>query len=159
MSGEALEAQAASPEERSKSLVREEVDRLLAQSDYFDWQIRLHDVGDFLVVFVRIEKSEGRTFVVKLECDDYPSIAPKQGFIDPALFKVADERTEPAAEFYPQGGYVELGRGPLPVLCIKGHRDFYAGGWHEGWSDPPAHDHNLYQHVVNVRNAILDAWD
>lgn len=149
----------ASPEERSKSLVREEHELLLAQRDFFGWDLRLHDAGDYLVLFVRIAKEGGRTFVLKLECDDYSAIAPLQGFIDPALFETADETTPAKAEFYPQGAYVVTGRGELPVLCIKGHRDYYREGWHGGWADPPPHDHTLYQHVVNVRNAIHDAWN
>jgi hypothetical protein len=158
MSASSVGAEPQSPEERSKWLVREEFNRLLAQSDFFDWQLRLHDAGDYLVLFARIVKSADRIFVMKLECDDYPAIAPKQGFIDPSLFDSADEMTLCEGQFYPHGPYVDVGRLPLPVLCIKGHRDFYANGWHGGWTDPPAHDHTLYQHVVNVRNAILDAW-
>jgi hypothetical protein len=63
-------------------------------------------------------------------------------------------------EFYPIGNEIVSGRGPLPVPCIKGHRDFYAGNppWHDGWTNPPSHDHSMYQLVVNLRNAILDRW-
>ena len=158
MNGSPQTAVPHSPEERSKSLVGEEFERLLAHSDFFGWQLRLHDAGDYAVLFARIAKSDGRVFVMKLECDDYPAIAPKQGFVNPALFESADETTPVEAEFWPQGDYVATDRGPLPVLCIVGHRDYYSDGWHSGWSAPPSHEHTLYQHVVNVRNAILDAW-
>jgi hypothetical protein len=49
-------------------------------------------------------------------------------------------------------------RGDLPVPCIKGHRDYYAKSWHCGWTNPPAHDHSLYQLILNVRDAILYRW-
>jgi hypothetical protein len=146
------------PEERSKSLVRDEYEKLVAQSDFFNWQLRLHDAGDFFVIFVRVEKAPKRVFVYKLECDDYSQIAPRLTFIDPKLFEEADEDTVPAAAFYPTGSQIALDRGPLPVPCIRGHRDYYAGGWHGGWTDPPAHDHSLCQLVVNVRNALLETW-
>jgi hypothetical protein len=145
------------PEEQSKSLVREEYEKLVAQSDFFDWRLRLFDADDYYVIFVRIEKAQ-RTFVLKLACDDYSQVAPLATFIDPAVFESADDTTAPDAAFYPTGDYIVAGRGPLPVMCIKGHRDYYAGGWHGGWTNPPAHDHSLYQHVVNVRNALLEQW-
>ncbi len=146
------------PEEQSKSLVRDEYEKLVAQSDFFGWQLRLHDVGDYYVIFARIEKTPERIFVLKLECDDYPQIAPKSSFIDAAQFESADETTEPVAGDYPSGDYIARDRGLLPVMCIKGHRDYYAGGWHAGWTNPPCHDHSLCQHVVNVRNALLEKW-
>jgi hypothetical protein len=146
------------PEEQSKSLVHDEYEKLVAQSYFFGWQLRLHDAGDYYVIFVRVEKTPERVFLLKLECDDYTQVAPRSTFIDPDLFETADEATEPDDAFYPSGDYVVAGRGPLPVMCIKGHRDYYAGGWHAGWTDPPAHDQSLYQHVVNVRNALLEKW-
>jgi hypothetical protein len=147
-----------SPEQESKSLVRGEYDQLAAQSDFFDWNLRLIDAGDFWVIYVRIEKPGGRVFVEKLECDDYALVAPQVGFIKAELFESADADTPLDAESHPVGENVVTDRGPLPVMCIKGHRDYYAAGWHGGWSSPPAHDHTLYQHVVNVRNAILNKW-
>jgi hypothetical protein len=147
-----------SPEEESKSLVRDEYERLVAQSDFFGWSLRLVDADDYYVIYVRVEKPDGRVFVEKLECDDYPEISPRAGFIEPELFEKADADTPVDAESHPTGENVVVDRGPLPVMCIKGHRDYYAGGWHAGWSNPLAHDHTLYQHVVNVRNAILDKW-
>ena len=151
-------AEQATPEEEAKALAAREYELLLAQSGTYGWQTRVVDAGDYLVIFGRIEKSPGRVFVLKLECDDYGALAPRLVFIDPELFETADEHTPGAREFYPQGDHVEAGHEPLPRICIIGHRDYYAAGWHQGWTDPPAHDHTLYQHVVNVRNAILDSW-
>lgn len=157
MSELAVAEAAVSPEERSKAQALEQIERLREEADFFDWEVRVHDAGDFLVLLVRIEKPGGRTFVMRLGCDDYPAIAPQQSFINPELFETADETTEAHAEFWPQGPNVEA-RQPLPVICIRGHRDFYAGGWHSGWTDPPEAAHALYQHVVDVRNAIHDVW-
>ena len=150
----------ASPEDASKAAVLEQFAMVLAQTDEYGWESIDLDVGDFLVFFIRIAKPEGRQFVMRLRCDDYPEIAPEMRFVAPEVFEHPTDTAEPAAEFYPTGpSVVEAGqRGPLPVLCIKGHRDYYAGGWHGGWTNPPAHDHALYQLVMNVRNAILDRW-
>jgi hypothetical protein len=155
---EAAAVENLTPEEESKALVHAEYERLVAQSDFFGWSLRLVDAGDFYVIFVRIVGAGDRTFVLKLECDDYWQIAPRSGFIKPELFETADEDTAFDRESYPRGDYLVDGRGPLLVMCIKGHRDYYADNWHSGWSIPPAHDHTLYQHVVNVRNALLDKW-
>jgi hypothetical protein len=155
---EAAAAENLTPEEESKALVRDEYERLVAQSDFFGWTLRLVDAGDFYVILVRIVGAGGRVFVLKLECDDYWQIAPLSGFIKPELFETADENTAFDPESYPGGGEIHQDRGPLPVMCIKGHRDYYGGNWHSGWSVPPTHDHTLYQHVVNVRNALLDKW-
>jgi hypothetical protein len=155
---EAAAVENLTPEEESKALVRDEYDKLVAQSDFYGWTLRLVDAGDFYVIFVRLIGGGGRTFVLKLECDDYWQVAPLSGFIKPELFETADEDTAFDRDSYPRGDYLVEGRGPLPVMCIKGHRDYYADNWHAGWSIPPAHDHTLYQHVVNVRNALLDKW-
>lgn len=146
------------PEELSKAQALEQIERLREEADFFGWEIRVYDAGDFLVVFVLIEKPGGRTFLMRLECDDYPAIAPRQSFLDPTLFESADEETEAKAEFWPTGPNVVTDKGSLPVTCIKGHRGYYEEAWHDGWSNPPAADHALYQHVVHVRNAIFDVW-
>ena len=145
------------PEEECKAHVLREFELLDAQSDMFDWQLRILDAGDYFVIFARIEKTPDRVFVEKLVCDDYGPLAPAAVFIDPVLFESADDNTPGAREFYPAGDQID-NREPLPRVCIKGHRDYYAENWHGGWSDPPGHEHTLYQHVVNIRNAILDTW-
>jgi hypothetical protein len=147
-------------EEESKAAAVEEYGQVEAQRDEYGWEPKIIDVGDYVVIFVRIQKPEGRTFVVRLRCDDYPEVAPELRFVAPEVFDNPTEEAAPEAQFYPTGdSIVEAGqRGPLPVPCIKGHRDYYADGWHPPWTNPPAHDHTLYQLVMNVRNAILDRW-
>jgi hypothetical protein len=97
---------------------------------------------------------------MRLRCDDYPEVAPELRFVAPEVFDSPSVDAPSVPEFYPTGDSIVAAgqRGPLPVLCIKGHRDYYAGGWHGGWTNPPAHDHSLYQLVMNVRNAILRRW-
>ncbi len=99
------------PEEESKALVRDEYERLVAQSDFFGWTLRLVDAGDFYVVFVRIVAGGDRAFVLKLECDDYWQIAPLSGFIAPELFEAADENTAFNPDSYPSGSEIHLDRG------------------------------------------------
>ena len=148
-------------EEESKAAAVEQYAMVVAQQDEYGWEPTIIDVGDYVVIFVRIRKPEGRTFVMRLRCDDYPAIAPEMRFVAPEVFDDPTESAVPEAQFYPTGEAVVAAggeRGPLPVPCIKGHRDYYANGWHGGWTNPPAHDHSLYQLVMNVRNAILDRW-
>jgi hypothetical protein len=142
------------PEEESKYRMVE------AQQEEYGWRSAIIDVGDYLVIFIRIDKPEGRTFVLRLRCDDYPEVAPELRFMAPEVFDNPSEDAAPEAQVCPIGeSMVAAGqRGPFPVPCIKGHREYSAGGWHTGWSNPPAHDHSLYQLVMNVRNAILDRW-
>ena len=94
---------------------------------------------------------------MRLRCDDYPEVAPELRFVDPAVFENPGHGRGARGRVLPAGDSIVAAgqRGPLPVLCIKGHRDYYAAGWHGGWTNPPAHDHSLYQLVMNVRNAIL----
>jgi hypothetical protein len=148
------------PEDEAKAAAAEQYDLVLAQHPEYGWEPKVVDAGDYLVVFTRITKLGGRTFLMRLRCDDYPEVAPLLHFVDPATFENPSLDAEPAPECYPIGDYVvPVGqRGALPVLCVKGHRDYYAAGWHGGWSNPPAHDHAMYQLVVNVRNAIFDLW-
>jgi hypothetical protein len=148
------------PEDEAKAAVREQYLMVVAQQEEYDWQSALLDVGDYLAIFVRIAKPGGRTFVLRLHCDDYPEIAPELRCVDPAVFDSPTVGAQPEPRFYPVGPHVIAAgeRGPLPVPCLKGHRDYYVGGWHPGWSNPPAHDHSMYQLVVNIRNAILVHW-
>lgn len=151
---------APTPEDEAKAAVSEQYAMVVAQQGEYGWEPKLLDVGDYMVIFVRITKPGGRIFLMRLRCDDYPEIAPELRFVDPAVFDSPTIDSKSAANFYPNGeSIVAAGqRGSLPVLCIKGHRDYYAGGWHGGWSNPPPHDHSLYQLVMNVRNAILVRW-
>jgi hypothetical protein len=148
------------PEVEAKDAARKQYDLVELQQDEYGWESKSVDAGDYLVIFVRIAKPGGRTFVLRLRCDDYPEVAPELRFLASDAFDDPSEGAPASAEDYPTGeSIVKAGeRGPLPVPCIKGHRDFYADGWHAGWSNPPAHDHSLYQLVLNVRNAIYDRW-
>jgi hypothetical protein len=148
------------PEDEAKAAVLRQYAMILAQQEEYGWEPAILDADDYLVIFIRVVKPAGREFVMRLRCDDYPEIAPELRFIEPAAFGSPTLEAPPEAQFYPTGNYIvgSRQRGPLPVPCIKGHRDYYAGGWHEGWSNPPAHDHSLYQLVMNVRNAILQHW-
>lgn len=148
------------PEDEARAAVREQYEMVVAQQEQYGWRPVIVDAGDYLVIFVSIEKPQGRTFAMRLRCDDYPEQAPELRFVAPAAVDQPSEKWPPEADFYPSGEsiVIEADRGPFPVPCIKGHRDYYAKGWHQGWTNPPAHDHALYQLVVNVRNAILDRW-
>jgi hypothetical protein len=149
------------PEDESKAAAVDQYQLIEAQQDEYGWRSTVIDVGDYVVVFVRVEKPGGRSFVIRLRFDDYPEIAPELRFVAPAIFDTPSLEALPEAQFYPTGPSIvapDNGRGPLPVPCIIGHRDYYAAGWHGGWTNPPTNEHTPYQLVMNVRNAILDHW-
>ncbi len=148
------------PEEASKRIVAWEYEMLAAEADHFGWDVRLDDRDDFYVVYVRLPKPEGRTFVLRLECDDYPRQAPLAKFINPDGWNDVHHKDEVEAKFFPAGAsYLSHDRGTgYPVMCIRGHRDYYSGPWHSGWTNPPHRDDTISRFVVNVRNAILDIW-
>lgn len=128
-----------------------------AQAALYDWETKMADRGDFTILYVQTTKPAGRTFLMRLQFDDYPEVAPELRFLNPSTFD-DPEATRPDAQYCPKGSYMAAGRGPFPVPCIKGHREYYARGWHIGWTNPPAHDHSPYQLVLNLRNAIIDVW-
>ena len=151
----------ATPEDESKAAAIEQYRLIESQQEEYGWHSTMIDVGDYMVVFVRVPKPEGRTFVMRLRFDDYPEIAPELRFVAPDVIDKPSEAAAPEERFYPTGPNIvgaNQGRGPLPVPCIIGHRDYYAGGWHGGWTNPPTHEHTPYQLVMNVRNAILNVW-
>lgn len=147
-----------SPEESSKALVLHEYAMIEAQAGEYGWGSLIRDLGDYYVIYVHLHKPGGRVFVLRLECDDYPRQPPQAGFVDPAWWENMDLAERGDASFFPQGEYMQTGRGPLPVMCIRGQRDYYAAGWHAGWSNPPHNLDTLYQLVLNVRNAVYGRW-
>ena len=150
-----------SPEEESKTAAMEQCRLIEAQQTEYGWRTAAIDAGDYIVAFVRVEKPGGRTFVMRLRFDDYPEVAPELRFVAPEVIDAPSEGAAPEEGFYPTGPSIvgaNEGRGPLPVPCIIGHRDYYVGAWHGGWTNPPSHEHTPYQLVMNVRNAILNVW-
>lgn len=148
-----------SPEQVSKEMVEAEYWLIAGQSEHFGWKTRLEDVGDDDIVYVRIPKPNGRTFVLRLECDDYPRQAPLATFANPDGWGNAALRDEVKPEYWPTGQeYLADRSKPHKVMCIRGHREYYENNWHAGWTNPPARQDTIYQLVVNVRHAILDRW-
>ena len=76
------------PEDEARAAVREQYDMIVAQQKEYGWRAAIVDTGDYLVIFVRIEKPQGRTFVMRLRCDDYPEQAPELRFVAPAAIEV-----------------------------------------------------------------------
>jgi hypothetical protein len=149
------------PEDESKAAAIDQYRLIESQQEGYDWRTKMIDLGDYIAVFVRIQRLAGRVFVMRLRFDDYPEIAPELRFVAPEVFDAPSESAAPEERFYPTGQSIvgaNQGRGPLPVPCIIGHRDYYAAGWHGGWSNPPGHEQSPYQLVMNVRNAILNVW-
>lgn len=149
------------PEDESKAAAIEQYRLIEAQQDEYGWSSVMIDVGDYILAFVRVEKPGGRTFVMRLRFDDYPETPPELRFVAPQVLDAPSKAAMPEERFYPVGPSIvgaNQGRGPLPVPCIIGHRDYYAAGWHSGWSNPPGQEHAPYQLVMNVRNAILTHW-
>jgi hypothetical protein len=147
------------PEGESKELVEQEYRLIAAQSEHFGWECRLEDAGDYDIVSVRIVRPEGRTFVLRLECDDYSRQAPLATFANPKGWDDPELKDDVQPEFWPTGGSYLSPRGKAhPAMCIRGQREYYEGNWHAGWTNPPARQDRIYELVVNIRHAILDHW-
>jgi hypothetical protein len=149
------------PEDESKAAALSQYRLIEAQQEEYAWRSKMIDLGDYIAVFVRVEKPGGRVFVMRLRFDDYPEIAPELRFVAPHVVDEPSLAVSPEEQFYPTGPSIvgaNQGRGPLPVPCIIGHRDYYLAGWHGGWTNPPGHEHAPFQLVLNVRNAILNVW-
>lgn len=154
----AAEPSGTAPEEASKRLVAAEFDLVAEQAPLFGWEAQSEDRGDFLAIYVRIVKSGGRTFVLRLECDDYPRQAPLAQFVDPAGWTDPKRKDIVDASYFPRGSSIaERGIG-YPVMCIRGHRDYYAGGWHPGWTNPPHDLDRISQFIVHVNHALSTIW-
>jgi len=97
---------------------------------------------------------------MRLRCDDYPEIAPELRFINPVIFDGPTLEAEPSAEFFPRAIQSSQSGSVARSQCSASKATVITtpATWHQGWSNPPAHDHSLYQLVMNVRNAILDRW-
>lgn len=146
------------PEEQSKAIVGLALDHLRDNEDALGLTVDSVDAGDYLVLYVRIPQPSGRTFVLRVSCDDYPRRPPHISFVDPEGWADRARRDTVDANFFPIGDHVHGDRGPLPVLCVPGQREFYRDGWHGGWTNPPRGDHRLEQMVTNVAIAIRARW-
>lgn len=146
------------PEEQSEAIVKVAFDNLLANRDVLGLELDCEDAGDDLVLYVRLSRVGGRSYLLQVTCDDYPRQAPLLRFVDPRAWTDLPRRHDVAPEFYPNGDYVARDRGLLPVLCLKGQRDYYRDGWHDGWTNPPTGDHELVQMITNVSIAIHSRW-
>ena len=147
-----------STEDSSKAAAYHEFERLVVQADHLDIEVRWAETDDFGLIMVRCPKPEGRTFVFQLTCDDYPRIAPLLRFLNPEAWTNLELQSDAAREHWPTGSSMAERGKPFPVPCIRGHRDYYEGGWHDGWSKPLIEADTIYQTVVQIRNAIFSVW-
>lgn len=145
-------------EDNAKAAARHEYERLVAQAEHLDLDLRWIETDDFGVIMARCTKPEGRTFVFRLTCDDYPRIAPLLRFLHARAWENPELECDSAREHWPTGDRMAERAKPFPVPCIRGHRDYYEGGWHDGWSKPLVEADTIYQTVVQIRNAIFSVW-
>lgn len=148
----------ATPEEQSKATVGVALHHLRNNEDALGLAVECLDAGDYLVLYVRIPRPGGRTFVMRVTCDDYPRRPPVIAFVDPDGWTDPARRDAAEAVFFPIGDHVHRDRGPLPVLCLPGQREYYRDNWHGGWTNPPVGEHRLEQMVANVAIAIRTKW-
>jgi hypothetical protein len=149
------------PEEESKQAVASEFALLTVNTDLYAWETRLEDRGDYHVIYVRFAKPGGRTFVLRLECDDYPRTPPLAQFVsvDAWTKDAAKDVVDPPS--FPRGNE-RLAQRPgkrYLVMCIRGHREYYEDNWHTGWTQPPHTLDTIHQLVHNIRKAVYDLWE
>jgi hypothetical protein len=152
-----------SPEEEAKKAAIIEFDRLKRVGEELDISVNLEETEDYVILFVLMEdrRSSGRRLLLKLKCDDYPQQAPFLECLNPEAFNNHDLWNDVRAEFYPKGPnmVVDLNRSSMPIMCIPGHRLYYANGWHQPpWINPPKEQHSIYGFVTRVRSAFFDTW-
>jgi hypothetical protein len=145
------------PEEQSKELVTTAVDHLRTNADILRLRVDVEDRDDYLVLYVLMARPSGRRFLMQVICDDYPRQPPLIRFVNPKAWTKLALRQDASPEFYPVGDKV-VAREPLPVLCLRGQRDYYRDGWHAGWTNPPADDDALPQMITNVSIAVQTLW-
>jgi hypothetical protein len=148
----------ATPEERSKATVGVALDYLQLNEDALALSVVCQDEGDYLVLFVRVLRPSGRTFVMRITCDDYPRRPPLLAFVDPEGWTDPARRNVVEASYFPTGEHIHSDRGLLPVICMAGQREYYRDEWHTGWTNPPTGDHRLEQMVTNMAIAIRTRW-
>lgn len=148
----------ATPEEQSKAIVGVALGHLRENQDALGLAVEGRDAGDYLVLYVRIPRPKGRTFVLRVTCDDYPRRSPLIAFVDPDGWTDLARRDVVDAGFFPVGDNIHPDRGPLPVICMAGQREYYRDGWHAGWTNPPTGEHRLEQMVMNMSIAIRTRW-
>lgn len=148
----------ATPEEQSKAVVRVALEHLRQNEVVLGLAVECQDAGDYLILYVRVAKSAGRTFVMRITCDDYPRQSPALAFVDPDGWSDTTRRDIVDASYFPTGEHITRDRGPLPVICMAGQREYYRDGWHAGWTNPPTGEHRLQQMVTNMTIAIRTRW-
>ncbi len=74
---------ATTPEDEAKATARRQYAMVVAQQGEYGWEPKILDVGDYLVIFVRVAKPAGRTFLMRLRCDDYPRASRATGITTP----------------------------------------------------------------------------
>lgn len=108
------------PEEESKQAVASEFALLTANAELYAWEARLEDRGDYHVIYVRLAKPGGRTFVLRLECDDYPRRPPLAQFVsaDSWTSDATKDTIDPPS--FPRGTNSSSVRGRPTWLCVSG---------------------------------------
>ncbi|MGO8994552.1 MAG: hypothetical protein ACLQVI_14635 [Polyangiaceae bacterium] len=150
------------PEEESKQAVASEFALLTANAELYAWEARLEDRGDYHVIYVRLAKPGGRTFVLRLECDDYPRRPPLAQFVsaDSWTSDATKDTIDPPS--FPRGDKLvqRPGKAYL-VMCIRGHREFYENNWHQDppWTQPPHPLDTAHSLVHHIRTAVHDLWE
>ena len=91
------------PEDEAKAAVAGEYAMVAAQQHEYGWRSTVIDAGDYLVIFVKIEKPGGRTFVMRLRCDDYPEVAPELRFVAPRRSTIPRRTLRPSPSATPRG--------------------------------------------------------
>jgi hypothetical protein len=151
-----------SPEDESKRVTQRQVDLLTSSRDEFGWRVKSEDAGDYLIIFLLFvsRKNGNRALLARLKCDDYPRQAPLLEFLDPSKFDEASGASQPRAEFYPTGSGIanDPSKSPFPIVCLEGHRHYYAAGWHQGWSVPPPSHAEIYPLATRLQLSLDNDW-
>lgn len=151
------------PEEESKAATFEEFRVIEAHSADFGWKAVLDERGDYSIILVLLHSPrENRPdLLAKFTCDDYPKLPPSLDFLSPKALEDPTLRDTLQTEFYPKGAKgiaQDANRSPYPIVCLPGHRAYYAGGWHAGWSNPPPAGARLSALAQQLHESWNEDW-
>jgi hypothetical protein len=61
-----IDVMVTTPEDESTAAAIEEYAMVVAQQEEYGWEPKIINAGDYVVIFVRFAKPEGRTFLMRL---------------------------------------------------------------------------------------------
>lgn len=103
------------------ALVTEQVEKLRELASAANVSELVQQGHDVFITFMR--RREGRTYVLRFRCDNFPIAVPSAHFVDPATLE------DSGPEVWPSDGEQAVKRNANPrFICLPGVREYYEHG-------------------------------